>query len=85
MALHKSSDIRALALHAAVYGLFSCWGGFWFAVATCALHGLVDACTSRITKRLWASGRQYGFFAVIGADQAVHLTILVVTYRMLVH
>ena len=53
----------------------------------CLINGLahlsIDYVTSRITKRLWAEKRVHDFFVVIGFDQALHMTTLMVTLPIL--
>jgi len=46
-------------------------------------HFATDYITSRITKRLWAEKQVHNFFAVIGVDQSLHLTVLVATMPLL--
>lgn len=57
-------------------------GLLWVWINT-ALHWLVDYVTSRLAKKLYQAGDRHNFFVVIGFDQAVHLTILVSTFIML--
>ncbi len=81
MAKGKSSELKWLAYHVGVYSLaLLVFFGPMFAVINGALHLVTDAITSRITKRFWAEGRVHDFFVVVGLDQALHMTALVVTY-----
>lgn len=76
MSVNKSSNWKALAAHVAVYGACLTPFGLLFALANAAIHGAVDAVTSRITKRLWLAQRWHYFFLVIGADQLTHYLCL---------
>lgn len=46
------------------------------------LHFGVDAVTSRITSKLYASGRIHDFFVVIGLDQFIHTMCLLGTWSL---
>lgn len=88
MALNKSKSNRWLLTHTLVYSLV------WFAVGICIFdfynvliftlitfitHTLTDYVTSRITRRLYNVSKHY-FFVVIGFDQFLHYTQLLLTY-----
>lgn len=83
MAKGKSKDSRWLALHVGIYALCFIYLGWVFAAITFVAHFWTDYVSSRITSRLWAAKETHWFFAVIGADQALHMTQLLVTYRYL--
>lgn len=64
-------------------GLFSAINGI--------LHYYTDYFTSRWTSKLRQQGKMgsdkfpnFGFFAVIGLDQAIHMTCLILTYYIMV-
>jgi len=48
-----------------------------------ALHWITDWCSSRATSYLWQKGDRHNFFVVVGADQAIHLSTMVVTWAWL--
>ena len=47
------------------------------------LHFAVDYVSSRWGKKLYAEGRRRAFFAVVGLDQALHMTCLALTQAVL--
>lgn len=63
-----------------------------FAVVNGIIHYWVDYVTSRITSKLHAQGKMgsdkfpnLGFIAVIGLDQAIHISTLITTYLIMVN
>lgn len=54
-----------------------------FAVVNAALHFFIDAITSRLTARLWAKGQVHNFFVLVGLDQLLHATCLILTLPLL--
>lgn len=92
MAQGKSSSNAWLFKHIAMYTgalfLILVWthsiaGVLLYCLVNGVAHAGTDYVTSRITKRLWAEKRVHDFFVVIGFDQAVHMTTLVVTLPLL--
>lgn len=83
MAKNKSSNWWALLFHVCVYSIFFIALGWKFAVINGVLHFIVDAITSRITKRLWAKQQVHWFFVIIGFDQLIHYTCLLLTFNWL--
>lgn len=90
MALKKSSDNNWLALHICAYSLpFFAIGISFLGLSVeyvcfnALAHFVTDWCTSRVTSRLWKAGRRHMFFVVIGLDQAIHMTCLIVGLAML--
>lgn len=83
MASQKSTNWLALLVHVLVYGSCFLIFGWQFAVVNAALHFVVDAVTSRLTKRLWAANQIHWFFVVIGFDQLMHYICLLQTYNWL--
>ena len=84
MALNKSSSNKCLAIHVLVYTFCFLPFGPLFMLATYLCHFITDYVSSRITKKLWAEQKRHIFFVVIGADQALHLTALILALRYLV-
>lgn len=79
IAKHKSENNFWLLLHVLVYSLPFYWFGPAFALFNGAAHFVTDYFTSRATKRLWAKGDRHNFFVVIGLDQAIHMSTLIIS------
>ena len=84
MAINKSSSLKWLGLHCLAYSLPFLYFGAEFAIITGILHFLVDYISSSVTTLLWKKEERHWFFVTIGLDQAVHLTLLLLTYKAFV-
>lgn len=88
MALNKSTSNYWLAVHVSVYILpfsllmvyFPIISVLLFMSVNWLLHFATDWYSSRVTSKLWKAGKRHWFFAVIGVDQALHMTALFLTY-----
>ena len=84
IAENKGKNIWVLILHSIIYCLPFIVFGFTFAIINGILHGVVDFVTSKITTYFYKNKDNYGFFTTIGFDQALHITILFLTYNYIV-
>src|SRR4051812_6679636 len=84
MALNKSSSNKWLVLHVLVYGIpFHIFFGWKYALFNVVAHFVTDYCTSRATTKLYKAGQRHWFFVVIGLDQAIHMTCLLLSYGLI--
>lgn len=88
----KSSSNRVLLFHVWFYSIpfvpfaFYYLGierGMAFVLVNLVAHFVTDYITSRMTSKLYKAGERHWFFVVIGADQAIHMTTLVLTFAWL--
>lgn len=79
MAKGKSTSLKWLSIHVAVYSLPLLILGYKYAIINASLHFGVDFITSKMTSALWKKGDVHNFFVVIGIDQALHITMLILT------
>jgi hypothetical protein len=84
MAMSKSGSFKWLSIHVAIYSAFFLFFGWKFALFTFACHWITDALSSRATTYLYKKGQRHNFFVVIGLDQALHYTALILGYQYLV-
>jgi hypothetical protein len=56
-------------------------GALMFYIITFVTHWITDFCTSRWTKYLFSQNKEWKFFAVIGFDQLIHVSTLLLTYE----
>jgi len=95
MAINKSKSNSWLAIHCLVYtyilmlfcniplGIPGTWTLTYWALINGAVHFAIDYCTSRGTSYLWQKNERHWFFTLIGFDQALHMTVLFITYKLM--
>ena len=83
MARNKSKSILWLGGHALIYMTPFLYLGWEFVVFTGATHFITDFFTSKGTTWLWLRGERRWFFVLIGFDQAIHISTLVLTTHLL--
>ena len=81
MATKKSTNSLWLGFHVLVYSLPLLLFGWQFALVNGAAHFITDFITSRLTSYLWKHEERHWFFTVIGLDQAIHMTTLLLTFQ----
>ncbi len=80
MALNKSKRMAPLLTHICVYSTpFALVFGWRYAAINGLAHFATDFVTSRVTSFLYQNKKNHWFFVVIGFDQALHLTVLLLT------
>jgi len=79
----KSTSNIVLATHVSIYSLLFFLLSWKYAVVNAILHFITDYITSRLTTYYWSKNNRRAFFITIGADQAVHLTCLILTLPLI--
>lgn len=79
MAVNKSTSIKWLFAHVGLYTLCLCGFGWKYALVNGIAHFITDFVSSRLTTHFWKKGNRHNFFVVIGFDQALHITVLILT------
>ena len=79
MATNKSKSFKWLSVHCLVYSCPFLLFGIKYALVNGLMHLAVDFCSSRATSYFYKKEQYFWFFAVIGLDQALHMTSLVLT------
>ncbi len=82
-ALNKSTSNYWLGQHILVYTICLTPFGWKFALVNGLLHFLVDWISSRLSSYFYKQNKRHIFFIVIGADQALHMTCLVLTMGLI--
>ena len=83
MATSKSYSIKYLFFHCLIYSLPMVTFGWKFALVNGILHFIVDFVTSKLTAYYWKIDRMDNFFLVVGIDQAIHITCLMLSLNYL--
>lgn len=90
LTIHIISYLKGFILSALIFYLFIGLFGYtispWFLITYCfsnaVLHWVTDYFTSKQTKKLWEQERVHDFFIMIGLDQLIHTTCLLVTFYL---
>jgi len=80
MATNESKSNIWLTKHIIVYTLFLIPFGLIFALINGIAHWITDYYSSRLSSKMYAKGDTHNFFVVIGFDQALHITVLLLSY-----
>jgi len=83
MAENKSTSNKWLLSHISVYTLPFFIFGWKFAILNGVAHGCIDWCTSRLSSKMYKQNRIHNFWVVIGFDQALHMSCLILSWGYL--
>ncbi len=98
MSIKKSKSIYWLSLHVSTYTAVTLagWLTFFFddflvvdnsvliiSSITFLSHWVTDYFTSKWTSKLWDKKQVHNFFVVVGLDQLIHTTTLIITLHIL--
>jgi len=84
MAINKSTSVKWLLTHVIIYTIPFFWFGLFFAILNGIAHFITDYFTSKATSYLWKKNQRHWFFVIIGFDQAIHLSTLLITYQLII-
>lgn len=80
IALNKSEFVSILIFHVSLYVLpFAFIWGWKYAAVNWIGHFMTDYFSSKLTPYLWKKEKRHWFFVIIGLDQVIHLTTLLIT------
>ncbi len=95
MATNKSKSLYWLTLHVFVYTTITAFAWSYFTtdiktlgfvwLATFISHWVTDFITSKGTTYFYQKENMFGFFGVVGFDQLIHSSTLLITYNYLIH
>lgn len=95
MANNKGKSIYWLTMHVLTYATIVTLGWIAFTfdpiillkvwLTTFVTHWLTDFITSKFTTYFYTKNNMFGFFGVIGFDQLIHSTTLLLTYNYFIH
>lgn len=95
MATNKSKSLAALSIHVITYSstvLVGCvlintdkplTNSLWFGLLTFICHWITDYFTSKVNARLYQQNKIHDFFVMVGFDQLLHYTQLLICYKLL--
>jgi len=83
IATNKSSNNTILVAHVLIYSIVFLGFGWKFALINGILHYITDYITSKVCSWYWANDNRHMFFVVIGLDQAIHISSLMLVYYYL--
>ena len=92
VAVTKSKSVLSLSIHCLTYSFGLLLGmvfiDFQYMIPFTFINGLshfiVDFITSRLTTKFYQEDKMHQFWIVIGADQFIHSTILILSIELLI-
>lgn len=80
----KWNSLKSLGTHCTIYGIPFLYFGLNFALVTVGAHFIVDFISSKLTHHYRVKEQYHWFFVVIGWDQAIHMSILILTWKYMI-